>query len=82
MAPHTLALWLNQQPHPPINYLAIVHQLPGSTGDDLVPAFSQDLNQVAALQGRAQTMVVTAAHELGPQDGQLVARFLAKQSQP
>jgi len=80
MTPHALALWLNQQPHPAINYLAIVHQLPGSSGDDLVPAFSQDLNQVAALQGRAQTMVVTAPHALSSLDGQLIARFLAKGS--
>ena len=44
--------------------------------DELVPAYSQDLNNVPALQGRAKVLVTTAGHSLTPQDGVLLAGIL------
>jgi pimeloyl-ACP methyl ester carboxylesterase len=76
MTPHALTLWLNVQPHPDIRYLAIIHQLPGQDGDDLVPAASQDLNRVPALAGRARSLVLPASHGLSPLDGRMLGRLL------
>ncbi len=75
-APGTLIGWLNQQPHPDITYHAIVRQIT-AYGDELVPAFSQDLNQVPPLRGRARVHVTHAGHGLNPADGQLLATILA-----
>lgn len=71
--PGNLTDWLNRQPHPDIAYHAVVRQ----GGDALVPAFSQDLNQVPALRGRASLHLTPAAHGLNPADGELIARILA-----
>ena len=72
--PGNLTDWLNRQPHPDIAYHAVVRQ----GGDALVPAFSQDLNQVPALRGRARVHLTPAGHGLNPADGDLIARILAK----
>jgi triacylglycerol lipase len=68
--------WLNQQPHPDIRYYAVVHQTPFALGDELVPAYSQDLNNVPALRGRAEVLLTSAGHSLNPQDGILLAGIL------
>lgn len=68
--------WLNQQPHPDINYVAIVRVSPGAPGDSVVPAYSQDMNNVAALEGRVTTLFTPAEHSLNPLDGQLLANLL------
>ncbi len=70
--------WLNQQPYPDIKYYAIVRQTPFSSGDDIVPGFSQDLNNVPALHGRARVMYTPSGHGLNPQDGVLLANILAE----
>jgi len=72
--PGSLIGWLNQQPHPDINYHAIVRQ----AGDELVPAFSQDLNQVPQLRGKAKVHLTPANHSLNPADGQLLVDILRK----
>lgn len=72
--PGTLIGWLNQQPHPDINYHSIVRQM----GDELVPAFSQDLNQVPQLQGKSQLHMTPASHSLNPADGHLLLNILQK----
>ena len=77
VAPGSLLGWLNQQPHPDIAYHAVVRTGPGFPGDDMVPAFSQDLNQVPALHGRAHVHATAAGHGLGPADGKLIADILA-----
>lgn len=59
---------LNRQPHPAIRYAAIVRHGPVGLGDELVPAFSQDLNQVPVLAGRAQRLTAGTGHALVPQD--------------
>ena len=70
--PGSLIAWLNQQPHPDINYHAIIRQY----GDELVPAFSQDLNQVPQLRGKAKIHLTPASHALNPADGQLLVEIL------
>ena len=71
--PGSLIGWLNQQPHPAISYHSIVRQ----GGDELVPGFSQDLNEVAALRGKSKVHVTPASHSLNPADGQLLVKILA-----
>lgn len=72
-----LLAWLNQQPHAAIDYYAVVRTGAYGPGDDLVPAYSQDLNNVPALQGRARLIPTPAGHALNPADGQLLANLLA-----
>ncbi len=74
-----LLAWLNRQAYPDIHYDAIVHTLPYTAGDDIVPAYSQDMNNVPALRGRVRTLYIPAAHSLNPQDGVLLAALLAQQ---
>ena len=71
-----LLFWLNQQPHPDINYYAVVRQTPFALGDELVPAYSQDMNNVPALRGRARVLLTSAGHSLNPNDGLLLAGIL------
>ncbi|MEW8043218.1 MAG: hypothetical protein G8D28_02715, partial [gamma proteobacterium symbiont of Phacoides pectinatus] len=69
--PGTLLHWLNLQPHPDIAYHSIVRPGPTGMGDELVPAFSQDMNSVPALRGRSRVVVSAAAHGLAPGDAPL-----------
>lgn len=76
--PGNLLWWLNAQPHPQIAYVSIVRGAPYMLpGDELVPGFSQDLNQVPALAGKARSYTVAYGHLLGPQDGDILSRLLA-----
>jgi pimeloyl-ACP methyl ester carboxylesterase len=68
--------WLNQQPHADIDYYAVVRGAPYG-GDNVVPAYSQDMNNVPALRGRARLIPTPAGHSLNPADGQLLADLLA-----
>jgi pimeloyl-ACP methyl ester carboxylesterase len=77
-----LLAWLNQQPHADINYYAIVRGSPDAPGDSIVPAYSQDMNNVPALRGRVKTVFTLAGHGLTPQDGQLLADILTPPSAP
>ena len=76
-APGSLIAWLNQQPHPDIEYHAVIRTGRLYAGDDIVPAFSQDLNQIPALRGRARIHVTAAGHGLNPADGALIAGIIA-----
>ena len=68
--PGTYLGWLNTQPHPDIEYIAIVRgQNLTMSGDWMVPGISQDLNNVVAIAGRARVITVPAQHELSPVDG-------------
>jgi pimeloyl-ACP methyl ester carboxylesterase len=68
--------WLNQQPHPDIRYDAVVRQTAFAAGDELVPAYSQDMNNIPSLRGRVEVFVTPASHGLNPQDGVLLASIL------
>jgi triacylglycerol lipase len=74
--PGNLLYWLNQQPHPEIDYHAIVRTGPVGLGDELIPAYSQDLNNVPPLHGKAKVTVTPADHALNPADGVVLAGLL------
>lgn len=74
--PGNLLFWLNRQPHPEIHYLSVVRSGPVGMGDELVPAFSQDMNSVSALKGRVQVRQSPLSHTLHPLDGKLLAEIL------
>jgi len=80
--PHNFLGWLNHQPHPPAIYTSIVHEPRApyvrSLSDWLVPAWSQDMNDVYALHGRTDTIVVSADHGLCAADGRLLIRILER----
>jgi len=65
--------WLNQQPHPDIQYHSIVR----TGGDEVVPPVSQDLNQVTALRGRAKVYPARSSHGLNPTDGEILLDIIA-----
>ncbi len=74
--PGNLLFWLNRQPHPDVSYVSVVRSGPVGMGDELVPAYSQDMDHVAALQGRSQIRVTPVSHSLNPMDGNLLAEIL------
>jgi len=71
--------WLNQQPHPDIEYISVVREdRRGYDKDWLISANSQDLNNVPALRGKATAYIVSQDHPLNREDGHLLASILAK----
>lgn len=72
--PGTFLGWLNRQKHPKSRYVSIVRV----NFDDLVPTWSQDLNGVAALAGKAETHKVSGPHRLSYYDGITVLNILAE----
>lgn len=78
--PGTLLFWLNRQPHPLSRYISVVHSGGGllGLGDLIVPPWSQDMNNVPALRGRAQTLTVPGGHELNASDGALLVELLRR----
>lgn len=74
--PGNLLHWLNQQPHPDIDYISVLRTGPGGRGDELVPAFSQDMNNVPSLTGRSKARVMLGSHQLQPADGTLLTEIL------
>jgi pimeloyl-ACP methyl ester carboxylesterase len=77
--PNNLLGWLNHQRHPEALYVSIVRSEDDETfglGDLIVPAWSQDMNQVFALRGRARTITMRGSHGLGVEDGRLLLRIL------
>jgi len=72
--PGTYLGWLNRQKHPKARYVSIVR-----TGyDDVVPAWSQDLNGVVQLAGKAETYPVAGRHQLSIHDGMTIHNVLLK----
>ena len=80
--PGSLLFWLNRQKHPLSRYISIVREDDGllNFGDLLVPTWSQDMNQVAALRGRAIKIVTPGGHGLSKQDGELLRQILRNNS--
>ena len=79
--PGNLLFWLNQQPHPDIRYVSILRTGPVGLGDELVPVFSQDMNNVPALHGRSERIPAYAGHALLPQDGEMLVQLLADETE-
>lgn len=69
--------WLNRQPHPPASYISVI-RLDSAIGDGITPAFSQDMNYVAALAGHSQVVLSWGEHSLNPLDGVLLVDLLMK----
>ena len=70
--PGNLLYWLNGHEHPDIRYVSVI-RLPGPDGeDDIVPAYSQDMNQVPALRGQAEVVPTPGDHFLDARDGMLL----------
>jgi triacylglycerol lipase len=70
--------WLNVQKHPEITYDAVVRNTDFRMGGDiLIPAWSQDLNQVPALRGRATTIPSPLEHGLDPADAKILLERIA-----
>lgn len=78
-APGNLLFWLNSQQHPDITYVSIL-RTPGqySRGDMVVPAYSQDMNQIPTLRGKSQRLTAAQGHLLGPADGRLLVKLLSQ----
>ena len=74
--PGSLLGWLNHASHPKARYIAIVRVNHGTAGDDIVPAWSQDLNGVAALAGHVETYAAPGAHSINANDGLIIASLL------
>lgn len=74
--PGSALYWLNTQPHPRIQYVSLVRAAPFGLGDFVVPGFSQDLNNVPPLAGKATVHVTPATHALVPADGTMLARLM------
>lgn len=67
--PGNMLFWLNNQPHPDIHYVSIIRQQSnGQWGDDYVSGFSQNMNNVAALNEMSTVYTTPATHFLTRQD--------------
>jgi len=75
--PGNLLYWLNSQPHPDIHYASIIRlNNSGQTGDYFVPGFSQNMNNVPALQGRSSTFTTPSSHFLIHQDADTIISII------
>jgi pimeloyl-ACP methyl ester carboxylesterase len=71
--PGRFLYWLNRQPHPPAEYIAIARdQTSANGGDWVVSQRSQHLEHVYALRHQAYSYVVAAGHQLTRADGRLI----------
>jgi pimeloyl-ACP methyl ester carboxylesterase len=81
--PGSLLYWLNAQKHPDIQYVSVIRLNPvGFAGDELVPGYSQDMNNVPSLQGSSSVYVTPAGHTLVAQDGATLLQILNELYQP
>ncbi len=77
--PGSFLYWLNRQPHPQARYISVVRDESRSLiGDLVVPVWSQDMNQVYQLRGRAVTIPTGGTHGLDQDDGLLMADILRR----
>jgi pimeloyl-ACP methyl ester carboxylesterase len=75
--PGNMLYWLNSQPHPDILYSSIIRaDSNGAPGDYYVPGFSQNMNNVPALQGRSSTYITPSNHFLTPQDATTILSII------
>ena len=75
--PGSLLYWLNAQHHPDIKYVSVVRLDPvGFAGDELVPGYSQDMNNIPPIQGKSSVIITPAGHTLVTQDGATLLQIL------
>ena len=72
--------WMNRQSYPDILYASIIRNNATPTKpnkyDFVVPAYSQDMNNVWSLRGRSGVAITTANHALSYKDGLVVLDIL------
>lgn len=73
-----LLFTLNRMPHPALRYISILRSDGSLSGDLLVPRYSQDMNNVAALRGRAEVVPTRGDHNLKAADGWLIVQLLRR----
>jgi len=77
--PGSLLFWLNRQPHPQARYISVVRDEHLSWfGDMVVQVWSQDMNQVYSLRGRAVTIPTSGGHGITEEDGELLVKILRR----
>lgn len=75
--PGSLLYWLNAQQHPDIRYVSVIRSDPvGFAGDELVPGYSQDMNNVPSLHGSSSVFITPAGHTLVTEDGTTLLQIL------
>lgn len=75
--PGNMLYWLNSQLHPEIHYASIIRlNNDGATGDYYVPGYSQNMNNVPALQGQSSTFTTPTSHFLVRQDADTVLSII------
>ncbi len=75
--PATPLFHLNRTAHPKARYISIVRANEDSFWTSLVPAYSQDMNNIPALRSRALTIPTGGGHYLQPADGVMLVNLLA-----
>ena len=76
--PGSLLFWLNNQKHPDLQYFSIVRgETTIMSGDYIVPGYSQDMNNIPALRGKATRIAVGKQHGLEMIDGSVIVNLLA-----
>lgn len=77
--PGNMLYWLNSQPHPDIHYASIIRlNNDGASGDFYVPGFSQNMNNVPALQGRSSTYTKPSNHFLTREDANTILSIIER----
>lgn len=75
--PGSLLYWLNAQYHPDIKYVSVIRITPaGFAGDELVPGYSQDMNNVPGIHGKSAIVLTPAGHTLVADDGMILLQVL------
>jgi len=80
--PYNLLFWLNNQAHPKIPYFSIVRTSGAFAGDFLVPGYSQDMNNIPALNNQSKTLISYSEHFLTAQDAVTIHSILTSLLSP
>ncbi len=79
--PGNFLYWLNHQSHPVLRYVSVVRSSERPEAFDfVVPASSQDMNNVFTLHQHSEVWRSDDPHFLGVKDGYLLSRIMASQA--
>lgn len=80
--PNTFLYWLNQQPHPRIPYVSVIRSATSKRKIDkydfIVPAKSQNMNNIAQLRGKSWPYLTQENHFLSMKDGSSLVDILTR----
>lgn len=74
--PSSVLFWLNQQPHPLMPYFSVVRSSGAFVGDAVVPGYSQNMDNIPALQGKNIVVMSYSDHFLNPSDAVIIHEIL------